>query len=269
MFPHHTPVCWLSGQDWLANCDVWAIVKKAVKRFVHDRGQQGGRWMSSSVSLCPLLAGCLAAVSAAWWPQTSTSFQYFAKVDNRCQAIWANSPYLSLLAAFLLCSHERNSPLQLRCWWGHGHGHGHFYQYWGHDLQTSSQSSGCTLNVAADGDDFQSLMCIVSVVVLSITQQCQLLDVGADVVHQSTGLLWIPRVVGHHGGLWGHTIQWGCVVKKVLKILDNKWNIRILSSINDYINKCNISNELKSTFWNNKLDQSWLNTDVDNKHYLF
>lgn len=40
-----------------------------------------------------------------------------------------------------------------------------------------------------------------------ITQQRQLLDVGADVLDQGTGLLGDPSVVRHDGRLWGHTIQ--------------------------------------------------------------
>lgn len=30
-----------------------------------------------------------------------------------------------------------------------------------------------------------------------LTQQCDLLDVGADLVNQNTGLLWNPSLVGH------------------------------------------------------------------------
>lgn len=45
------------------------------------------------------------------------------------------------------------------------------------------------------------------VCVYSITQQCEPLDVGADAVNQSTGLLWNPCLVGHDEELGRRTVQ--------------------------------------------------------------
>jgi len=41
---------------------------------------------------------------------------------------------------------------------------------------------------------------------VSITQQCDPLDVGTDVLNQNIGLLWIPSLVGHDES-WEDTQQ--------------------------------------------------------------
>lgn len=46
-----------------------------------------------------------------------------------------------------------------------------------------------------------SSVCVCMCVVCVFTQQCQLLDVGADFGNQNSGILLHPSLVGHDGEL--------------------------------------------------------------------